>query len=280
VKNICLNSPLAVVAALAVCACAAQGQQTNYEHFRDHNASMTEVQPTWMGPLMQSDSRLSQSLRLSVSNSYSPGAQPIVYGNNHGVTFIAARRFQLEFDPPSFFRNHSATPKDGFGNAGALVKWRIASGNEQHGNYAVSAIVSRSFTPGAYENGDYTGAYGPRIAVGKAFGRFNVQTTIGGVLPTGQIALQGRAIEWNTTAQLHPSAHLYLDIENNATYFKGSSSDGQMQNFMTPAAFYAIRRKNWSPAHAVVVLGGGMQIATSGFYFYNHNLIAEARILF
>jgi len=241
---------------------------------------MNEVQPSWMGPLMQSDSRLSQAVRLSVSNSYSPGAQPIIYGNNHGVTFIGARRFQFEFDPPSFFRNHSATLKDGFGNTNVLMKWRIASGNAEHGNYAVTAILSRNFTPGAYENGSYTGAYGPRIAAGHAFGRFNLQTTIGGVLPTGQVALQGRAIEWNTTAQLHPSARLYLDIENNAAYFKGSSSDGQMQNFMTPAAFYAIRRKSWSPAHAVVVLGGGMQIATSSFYFYNHNLIAEARVLF
>ncbi len=271
---------MALAAVLAVCAGSAQAQDSAYERLRAHNASMTEVQPTWMGPLIQSDSRLSQSIRLSVSNSYSPGAQPIVYGNNHGFTAIAARRFQFEFDPPSFFRNHSATQKDGFGNITTQVKMRIASGNAQHGNYAVSAILSRSYTPGSYENGGYTGSYGPRIAAGRAFGRFNLQTTIGGSLPTGKVALQGQAIEWNTTAQVHPGAHLYLNIENNATYIKGSTSDGQMQNFITPAAFFVLRRKSWSPAHAVVVPGGGMQIATSSFHFYNHNLIAELRILY
>jgi hypothetical protein len=280
VNNIRTNSILALAALAAFCASPAQAQQTAYEQFRAHNASMSAVQPTWMGPLIQSDSRLSQSLRLSVSNSYSPGAQPIVYGNNHGFCLLAARRFQFELDPPSLFRNHSATLKDGFGNAATQVKMRIASGNAEHGNYAVTAIVSRSYTPGSYENGSYTGAYGPRIAVGKAFGRFNLQSTIGGVLPTGQVSLQGRAIEWNATAQVHPNAHLFVDIENNATYFKGSSADGQTQNFITPAAFVVLRRKSWSPAHAVVVPGGGMQIATSSFHFYNHNLIAELRVLF
>ncbi len=248
--------------------------------FRAHNASMTQLQPTWMGPLIQSDPRLSQSVRVSVSNSYSPGAHPVVYGNNHGFCLMAARRFQFELDPPSFFRNHSATQKDGFGNTNVQAKWRIASGNAEHGNFAVSAIVSRNFTPGAYESGGYTGSYGPRIAAGKAFGRFNIQSTLGGSLPTGQTALQGRAIDWNATAQVHPNAHLFLDIENNATYILGSSSDGKMQNFLTPAGFYSLRQKRWNPEHAVVVLGGGMQIATSSFHFYNHNLIAEARILF
>ena len=279
-NNIPTNSILALAGLLAICAVAARAQQSPYEKFRSHNASMNEVQPKWMGPLIQSDSRLSQSLRLSVSNSYSPGAQPIVYGNNHGFCVLAARRFQFELDPPSFFRNHSATAQDGFGNIATQVKMRIASGNAQHGNYAVSAILSRSYTPGAYENGGYTGSYGPRIAAGKAFGRFDLQTTIGGSLPTGKVALQGRAIEWNATAQVHPNAHLFLDIENNATYIKGSTSDGQMQNFLTPAAFFVLRRKSWSPAHAVVVPGGGMQIATSRFHFYNHNLIAEIRVLF
>ncbi len=255
-------------------------QESVYRQFRGHNAEMTAVQPAWMGPLIQSDARLAQAVRISVSNAYAPGAQIISYGNNHGISFIAARRIQIDFDPPSYFRNHSAAFKDGFGNAGSQVKYRIASGNAEHGDFALTAIVFHGFAPRAYENDMLTSYYCPKVASGVAFGRFNVQSTLGGFLPTGQIAAQGRAIEWNATAQLHPNAHVWFDLENNATFNVGGVADGKTQNFITPAAFYAVKRRDWGPAHSVVVLDAGMQIATSQFHLYNHNLISEVRILF
>ena len=273
-------STLALAAAIVTAACAASAQSSDYVHFRAHNAGMTAVQPSWMGPLIQSDSRLSQSVRISVANFNQPGAQVLSYGNNHGMTVIAARRLQFEFDPPAFFRNHSAALKDGFGNAAAQIKCRIASGNAEHGNYAVTAILSHDFAPRAYQNDLLSSVYEPKIAAGKAFGRFNVQTTLGGFLPTAKVTEQGRGIEWNVTGQVHPNDKLWLDVENNSLFMKGSSADGKTQNFMTPAAFYMLRRREWGPTHSVAVLGAGMQIATSSFHFYNHNLITEVRILF
>ena len=53
-----------------------------------------------------------------------------------------------------------------------------------------------------------------------------------------------------------------------------------MQNFITPAAFYVVRRKEWKPTHPFLIFDAGMQIATSSFIPYNHNLISEVRILF
>ncbi len=241
---------------------------------------MTAVQPLWMGPLIQADARLAQAVRISVSNASFPGAQTISYGNNHGVSVVAARRFQFDFVPPSYFRNHSAALKDGFGNAATQVKYRIASGNAESGNFAVTAIVSYGFAPRSYQNYMLTSYFDPKLAAGIAFGKFNVQSTLGGLLPTGKIAAQGRIIEWNLTAQVHPTARLWFDVENNAAFVKGSIYDNKTQNFMTPAAFYMVRRKDWGPTHPVVVFDSGMQIATSAFHFYNHNLIAEMRLLF
>ena len=241
---------------------------------------MTDVQPTWMGPLIQSDSRLGQGIKVSVSNANAPGAQIVSYGNNKGFSTIAARRFQFDFNPPSYFRNHSATQKDGFGNAATQVKYRIASGNAEHGNFAVTAILYRNFTPGSNQNAMLTGAYFPKLAVGKAFGRFNMQTVVNGVLPTGKTALQGRAVEWNLTAQVHASGHVWFDVENNAAFILGGPCDGKKQNFVTPAAFYMLRRKEWQPTHPALVFAMGMQIATSSFHMYNQNLVTEMRILF
>jgi hypothetical protein len=258
----------------------AQAQHTFYERFRSQNAAMTEVQPSWMGPLIQSDARLSQAVKLSVSNSSAPGAQIFSYGNNHGLSLLGGRRFQFDFNPPSYFRNHSASLGDGFGNGSTQIKYQIASGNAEHGNFAVTAILNRSFGGGLQQNGMVTGFYCPKIAAGKAFGRFNFQTALNGVLPTGKIDLQGRALEWNLTAQVRPSAHTYFDVENNAGWFKGGAIDGKMQNFLTPAGYYLIRRKGWEPTHTVLVLDAGMQIATSSFHLWNHNLITELRVLF
>jgi hypothetical protein len=270
---------LALGAAVAFGAIAAPAQQSFYERFRAHNTAMTALQPSWMGPLIQSDSRLSQAVRLSVSNSYAP-TQTVNYGNGHGLAVMAGNRFQFDYMQPAYIQNNSAKLKDGFGNTEVQIKYRIASGNAEHGNYMLSAILTRSFTPGSSEVGALTGSYYPKLAAGKAWGLFNVQTLLNGCLPTGKVTAQGRAIEWNTTTQIHPNGHWWMDVENNAAFMKGGSFDGKMQNFITPAAFYMVRRKDWKPTHAAVIFNAGMQIATSGFHFYNHNLISEMRILF
>lgn len=273
-------SALALAFAAMATTPAAPAQQSLYQRIRSQNAAMSAVQPSWMGPLIQSDARLTQGMKISVSNANAPGEQILNYGNNHGVSFLGGRRFQFDFNPPSYFRNHSPAFKDGFGNASTQVKYRIASGNAGHGNFAVSAILCRAFAPGAQQNGMLTGYYVPKLAAGKAFGRFDFQSVVSGVLPTGKIAQQGRVVEWNTTAQLHATARTWFDIENNAAYFIGGPAGSESQNFLTPAAFYMIKRRSWEATHPVFVVDGGMQIATSAFHTYNHNLITELRVLF
>jgi len=272
---------LVALAATTALACGPRPAcQSFYRQFRSHNASMAELQPSWMGPLIQSDARLAQALRLSVSDANAPGAQIINYGNNHGFSVIAERRFQFEIDPPPFFRNHSSASPDGFGNAGAQIKVRIASGNAEHGNFAVTAIDFHGFAPRAGQNGILTAYDCPKIAAGIARGRFNAQSTLSGVLPSSKVTAQGRVIEWNFTGQMHPTEHTWFDFENNAAFNLGGPVNGKMQNFITPAAFYMLRRKQWEPTHAALVFDAGMQIATSSFHLYNHNLLAEMRILF
>lgn len=270
-----------LAAAPFACARFAPAQQSAYEQFRGHNAAMTAVQPSWMGPLIQPDSRLGQSMRISFSNSYtSTGAQTVNYGNCHGLGVVAGDRVQVNFIAPPYIQNNSATAKDGFGDTMTEVKYRIASGNAAHGNYALTAMLAETLPTGSYVNGAPTAVYYPILAAGKMWGRFDVQSTLGGMLPTGKIAAQGRQIDWNTTAQVAIGRSLWVDVEDNAIYNFAGPFDAKTGNFITPAAFYVIRRKAWRPAHAVFVLGGGMQIATSQFHTYNHNLIPEARILF
>jgi hypothetical protein len=281
VYKIKIISCFTLAATFAAGACAAQAQQSFYERFRAHNAAMTEVQPTWMGPLIQMDSRLTQSARFSFSNSYTPaGTHTVNYGNYHTLGLLFGDRVQLNLIAPPYIQNNTPAMKDGFGDTQVETKYRIASGNAEHGNYALTAKLTYNAPTASHQNGAATTVWGSTLAAGRAWGRFDLQIALDGVLPTGKIAAQGRGVDWNTTAQVLAGKNLYLDLEDNALFNQGGPFDGKTQNFLTPAAFYVLRRKEWKPTHALVVLGGGMQIAASSFHQYNHNLIPEVRILF
>ncbi len=263
------------------CAWTAVAQQPAYEQFRGHNAAMTSEQPAWMSPLIEPDARLTQSVRLSFSNSYTTaGTQTVNYGNFHGLSLIEGDRVQVNLMAPPYIQNNSATAKDGFGDPMGEVKFRIGSGDAEHGNYALTAMLAETLPTGSYTNGAATAVYYPNLAAGKMWGRFDVQTTLGGLMPTGKIAVQGRQIDWNATAQVLVGRYLWIDLENNAVYNYGGPFDGRTENFLTPAAFFVVRRKTWEPTHCIFIFDAGMQIATSRFHTYNHNLIPEARITF
>jgi hypothetical protein len=272
---------LALTTLLTVGMCAAPAQQPFYGGIATHNSSMSALQPSWIVPLVEPDPRLIQVVRVSLSNEYTAArTETVNYGNGRGVTYVPGDRFEFDYLPPSYIQHNVATAADGLGDTSVLGKFRIASGNAQHGNFALAALLGHSFATGTYKNGALTDCWTPTVAGGRAFGRFDLQTALGGSMPTGKIASQGRSIGWSAAAQMRSSRSVWFELENNATFYFAGSHDGKMQNFITPAAFYTERRKEWKPAHPFLIFDGGMQIATSGFHTYNHNLISEVRLLF
>jgi hypothetical protein len=241
---------------------------------------MASLQPAFIVPLVGPDPRLIQFARFSVSHEYtSAGTESVSYGNGKGIGIIAGNRFEFDYVPPAYVQ-HNSSACDGATDTSISMKTRIASGNAESGNYDVAVILNHSFATGSHKNGAATDSFGPSVAAGYAFHHFDVISSLGGTLPTGKIAEQGRSIAWNIISQMHAKPHVWFEVENNATYYIGGSHDGKMQNFVTPAAFYVIHGKNWKPTHPYFIADTGMQIATSGFHTYNHNLISEVRILF
>lgn len=268
---------------IAVCllsASAVAAQQSFVERFSAHNNAMTALQPAFITPLVAADPRLIQYARFSTSHEYTAaGTETVNYGNGRGGGVIAGDRFEFDFVPPAYIQ-HNGAAVDGFGDTSTTVKVRIASGNAQHGNFDVAAMLNHCFATGGEKNGALTDSFGPTLAAGYALRRLDVISSLGGTLPTGEIAAQGRSIAWSALMQAHASRHVWFEVENNATFYFAGEHDGRMQNFVTPAAFYVVRRKEWKPTHPFLIVDGGMQIATSGFHTYNHNLISEVRVLF
>jgi hypothetical protein len=255
-------------------------QQSFSERVTGHNRAMASRQPVFITPLVGIDPRLVQYTKFSVSHEYtSAGAETVNYGNGRGTGIIVGNRFEFDFIQPPYIQ-HNGAADDGFGDTAVLAKYRVASANAEGGNYDVALVLSHCFATGSHKNGAATDSFGPSLAAGYAFHHLDVLSSVGGTLPTGKIATQGRSIAWNTVSQAHIEPHLWFEIGDNATFFAGGSHDGRMQNFVTPAAFYVIRGKNWKSTRPSFIVNGGMQIATSEFHTYNHNLITEVRMLF
>jgi hypothetical protein len=246
-----------------------------------HNAEMAALQPALITPLVVPDPRLVQYARLSFSNQYTPtGTRTVNYGNARGAGIIAFHRFEFDVVPPPYIQ-HNSSAADGLGDMSAMAKVRLASGNAEHGNFAVAALLSHTFATGSHKNGALTDAFCPTLVAGMAFKKhYDVMSSLGGVMPTGKIVTQGRTIAWNELMQMHATQHVWFEVENNATFYFAGSHDGKMQNFVTPAAFYVVRSKDWQPAHPFLIFDTGIQVATSSFHTYNYNLISEMRILF
>jgi hypothetical protein len=279
-----VNRFLAFVAATSIsvtCSRAASAQQSFRARFFAHNDVMSALQPTWPTPVVETEPRLTQYYRFSFSNQYTAaGTETTSYGNARGGGIIAWNRCEFDVLPPPYIQ-HNSTAADGFGDTSTLVKYRIVSGNAEHGNYILTAVLSHTFATGSAKNGALTDSWNPTLAGGKGLTkRLDVESSLGGSMPTGKISAQGRSITWNSLVQDHLTKSAWLELENNATFFRGGSHNGEMQNFVTPGAFYVFRRSDWKPTHPFLVFDGGMQIATSRFHTYNHNLVAEMRILF
>ncbi|HMG84267.1 MAG TPA: hypothetical protein VK574_00905 [Terracidiphilus sp.] len=269
-----------IVMLIALAAISSIGMRAQ-QSFSEHNSAMASLQPAFITPLVAPDPRLVQYDRFSASHEYTAaGTETVNYGNGKGGGIIAGKHFELDFIPPPYVQ-HNSSADDGFGDTSALVKYRIASGNAEHGNFAVAAILGHCFATGSHKNGATTDSYSPALTAGYAFRRrFDVISSLGGTLPTSKINSQGRSIAWNALAQAHATPHIWFELENNSTFYFAGSHDGKIQNFVTPAAFYVVRQKGWKPTHPFFIVDTGMQIATSGFHTYNHNLITEVRVLF
>ncbi len=260
-------------------ACA---QRSFKERFLAHNATMRGLQPSWPTPLVEAEPRLTQYYRFSFSNEFtSAGTRTVNYGNSRGGGIVAWNRLEFDAYPPGYVQHEKASEDDGFGDTDLLVKLRMASANAEHGNYIATFLLGRSFPTGSHNNGAETGIWTPTLAGG--FGitrRIDVESSLGGWLPTGKITEQGRSIAWSSLTQIHTSRSTWLEFEDNAQYCLGGPHGGQTQNFLTPAAFYFYRRPDGAATQPFLVFTAGMQIATSAFHTYNHNFIGEIRILF
>lgn len=236
-------------------------------------------QPHWITPLVTVTPRLEQEFRFDVFRQRMPSGDDLInLGAGKGLELIPARRVEIIVAaPPAYFLHNNPAIKDGFGDESFLLKYRLFSGNEEHGSYVLTLFLGGSIPTGSYKNGSAAAVVTPTVAAGKGFGRFSVQSTLGVGLPVDTVARLGHAVAWNTAFQYHVRRFLWPELEVNSTFNEGGANDGKKQTFLTPGL--VVGR---IPLHnrLGLTLGTGMQIAATRFHAFDHNLIFTARMPF
>lgn len=283
-----LNARIAVgILTSLVLPAAARAQEGFWASWGKQVDEALATQPKWVSPLATSSAAISQRLRTDFARQITPsGTATWSYGGGKGVNLIPWHKVEIALNLPAYYQHNTPAAEDGFGDFAINVKYRIAAGNAEHGNYVVSAALGGTIPTGSFKNGSARGLVTPTIYGGKFLGNFTVQSNLGVNLPVGDTGTLGRSVTWNVGSQYRiniPSQawKLWPEIESNATFFHGGPNDGRTQEFVTLGmTVNGIQLNNTPGSRLRMTFGSGVQIATTHFHIYNHALIISSRVNF
>lgn len=279
----------AAVSTLAIAQTVAPASNSTYaapmnffQKWQNRAAATQALQPKWPAPVIAPFPMLVQLYRFDGTRQISPThATTWNLGTTKGLALIPLQRTEIDIYVPPFFEHDNATA-DGFGDFSVSGKYRVLSANEKSGNYIFSGLVSATIPTGSYKNGVSDATVTPGISGGKGFGKFDAFTTLGGTLPVGNVRTLGRSINSNTVFQYHVFKYAWPEFEINSTSYYGSTKDGKIQTFLSPAVIFGR-----FPAHPKdktnrlgFVAGAGFQTSATHYHAYNHALIFTGRITF
>lgn len=244
-----------------------------------HRVDKTQAeQPHWANPLATTTPRLQEGPRYDQRwQVNTKGVTTDNYDGGKGLELIPFEKVEVIFNLPPYLAHNNPAVHDGFGDVAFLIKYRLLSANEEHGNYILTAFLGWSVPTGSYTNGSLHAIITPTIAYGKGFGHFDAQGTFGVGLPVADTNLVGRTYAWNNTFQYRLFRKFWPEVEMNSTFFQDGTSDGKKQNFATPGLVIG-RLHLWK--RVGLTIGGGYQIATTHFHTTNHNAILSIRFPF
>ena len=242
-------------------------------------------QPHWITPVNTTTPRLEQEFRYDIQwQTHNSGVTTDNFGVSKGLEIIPAKNLEVILAVPPYIVNNPDSPHDGFGDWQFLVKYRIATGNEEHGNYILSAFYQMSFPTGQYQEGALSPIITPTVAYGKGYKDFDVQGTLGYSLPTGNADVIGHNLLWNNTFQYRVYKKIWPEVEVNINQYHGGNNmvvgtahPGKTSAYLTPGMVIG-RFKLWN--RLAFTAGGGFEIATTSFHPTNHIPILSLRFPF
>ncbi len=241
-----------------------------------------ESQPHWMTPVVTVTPRLEQEFRYDQSWQDRPrGVQLDNYGGGKGLELIPTPDTEVIIGVPAYqVRDTPAGRTTGWADETLLLKYRLASANEEHGNYLLTGFLGVSLPTGSAAVTNHKTIITPTLAAGQGWGTreagFDIQSTLGIAVPTGNLRTLGAPVAWNTAFQAH-IGKLWPELEANYTYFRNGPNDGRSQTALTAGLVvgrFELGRR------ARFIVGGAYQKAVSSFKTFNHTWLLTARVAF
>jgi len=90
-----------------------------------------------------------------------------------------------------------------------MLKFRVASAEHAEGNYLLTFILAATAPTGSHRYGSGDGVVAPTRAFGKGWKNFDVQSTVGINMPTGDTHKLGRQVLWNAAFQYQTRWNLW-----------------------------------------------------------------------
>jgi hypothetical protein len=262
---------------LAAGARAQSADASWWERWQQCVSETQAAQPRWVTPVVTVTPRLEQEFRYDIAWQLAGSTVTAAYGGK-GLELIPARAVEVILTaPPAYVVHSGSTARDGFGDWGFLVKYRLWAANEQHGNGIVTLLFSGTLPTGQYANGLPAATWTPALGYGKGWGHWDQQGTLGLTLPTSHLAAIGRTLSWNHALQYHLGRYGWPELEVNLSHFLGGPHDGQTQVYLTPGLVlgrFPLRGR------LGLTVGAGAQIAVSSFYTAAHRYVLTVRLPF
>jgi hypothetical protein len=263
-----------------------------HDYFSDWFARVSRIQseqPHWITPVVTVTPRLEEEYRYDqLWQSQAHGVAIDNFGANKGLELIPFQNTEVILGVPGWIA-HNGAPQhrtrkkipatDGWADETFLIKYRLLSANEEHGNYIVTMFMGFSAPTGNDGNSARHPIFTPAIAVGKGFGDFDLQSTFGIAVPNGGIKRLGSPYSSNTAFQYRVWKFFWPEFEVNFTHWPNGEHErnGQNQLYLTPGL--VIGR---IPIHQRVglTLGAGYQVAVTEHANYHHAVIFSGRVPF
>jgi hypothetical protein len=274
---------LGVMAALLLSlACSSALAQSHFLPSFQGNANAKAYQPSWTAPTFTSYVELCQLFRGSANRQRMPAGNSVWnIDNGKGFNLITSTRTEFDINLPNYVSHNDGTNDDGFGDFAIGGKYRIASGNEHHGNYMITALFSDTWNTGQLKNGAVADTRVYTLAGGKGLANFDVQSTFGITVAGAGGPTIGTPLASNTAFQYHATRYIWVELEDNSTFYVGGSKDGKKQTYLAPGIILAkIKPHAWEDKSEALTFGTGMQIATTHYRASDHNWTMDAKLSF
>lgn len=230
----------AVFIGLGAVPLAAFAQDGFFYKWKNRVRSTMAEQPPWPVPLFAPTSNITQLFRYDTFRQIAPaGTDTWNYGFSKGSDLVPWYNSEVDINIPPYIQ-HNSTATDGFGDFSALLKYRLASGNLEYGDYSIAASLTTTFPTGSYKNGAPHPTVGPTLHAGKGYKNFDVVSSIGATLPTADRSALGRLVLWNVVGQYRIHKIFWPEIENNATVFPVDRMMAGYRTFSVPVLWSAL----------------------------------------